>query len=185
METRAHTHARRPRRALAALAFLLALMLAGALSAAAAIRPAHAHRGSCSAQHHAKHGSVKHCSKTHGHKPKSSGHKARKPAHKTAPPVPLTPATCEDGSLPARSATGAYSCEDGSEPVCEDGSEPVRPSSASAPMCRPPREEGGECQVGSTGECALELACEDAEEAGDAPQGCEHGSAFEEPEAES
>ena len=52
-------------------------------------------------------------------------------------------------------------------------------------MCRAPREEGGECQVGSNGECQLELACEDAEEAQEAPQGCEHGSAFEEPELES
>ncbi len=184
METRAHTHALRPRRALAALACLLALMLAGALSAAAAARPATSHRGSCPAQHHAKHG-AKHCSKKHSHKPKGGAHKTKKPVHKPAPSVPLTPATCEDASLPVRSAAGSYSCEDGSEPACVDGSDPVRPSSASAPMCRAPREEGGECQVGSNGECQLELACEDAEEADAAPQGCEHGSAFEEPEAES
>ena len=102
-------------------------------------------------------------------------------ARKPAPAPVLTPAECEDGSSPVRSASGAYSCEDGSEPSCEDGSEPVRPSAASAPMCRVPKEDPDQECPAAGGECEVELACEDVEEAVTAPQGCEHGSAFEEP----
>ena len=183
MVTRAHTHThtRRPRRALACLALLIALVGCAALSAAAVARTAHPGKHSaCTNARHAKHGAGKHCSKHHGEKT----HKAKKPAAKPPPSAPkLTPALCEDGSAPARSASGAYSCEDGSEPACEDGSEPVRASSSSAPMCHVPHEEPTQ-ECDAKGECAVEFACEEAEEAATGPQGCEHGSAFEEEETE-
>jgi hypothetical protein len=172
----------RPRRMRAGLALVTALLLAAMPNAVAAARPSSSHRGSCPA-HRAKH-AAKHCAKHHAKK-HGGARKAKKPAHKPVPPVPLTPAICEEGAVPARSAAGSYSCEDGSAPFCEDGSEPVRPSAASAPMCRVPKEEAGrECSVGASGECEAELVCEDAEEAVAVSQGCEHGSAFEEGEAE-
>jgi hypothetical protein len=172
-----NTTIRRPRRALACLALLLALIASAALSAGAFARPAHGHKAPCNASHHAKHG-AKHCAKHH-----TTKHKAKKPAAKPSAPAPkLTPAECEDGSAPVRSASGSYGCEDGSEPACEDGSEAIRPSAASAPMCRVPTGEDLECGLAEAGgECGVEFACEDAEESVATPsQGCEHGSAFEE-----
>ena len=172
----------RPRRMRVAFALLVALLSAATLSAVAAARPSTSHRGSC-ATRHAKRGSAKHCARHHGktHGAKKGKKPARKPARKPAPAPLLTPAECEDGGSPVRSASGDYSCEDGSEPTCEDGSNPVRPSAASAPMCRVPKEDPDQECPAAGGECEVELACEDAEEAVTAPQGCEYGSAFEEP----
>jgi hypothetical protein len=170
---------RRSRRLRAALALLAALVLAAALSAAAAARPSGSHRSSCPARH-ARHGAAKRCANHHGRKTHGAAKKTKKPARKPAPAPALTPAECEDGTAPVRSA-GAYSCEDGSEPSCEGGSDPIRPSAASAPMCRVPKEETEQECSAAGGGCEVELACEDAEEAVTAPQGCEHGSAFEEP----
>src|SRR5262249_28200721 len=152
METRAHIPTRRPRSALACVALLVSVLACAALSAAAFGRTAHdSRRTGCTSARHARHGAAKHCGKHHGQK----SHKAKKPAAKAPAPAPkLTPAVCEDGSAPARTASGSFSCEDGSAPACEDGSEPVRPSSSSAPMCRVPKEEpqpaceaNGECSV--------------------------------------
>jgi hypothetical protein len=186
MEIPAHNPVRRPRRVLACLALLVSLLACAALSAAAFGRTAHdAHsshggrRPAC-AGHRAKHGTAKHCAKHHGQKT----HKAKKPAAKPSAPAPkLVPALCEDGSAPVRSASGSFTCEDGSEPACEDGSETIHPSSSAAPMCHVQREET-EPACEPNGECNVEFACEDAEEATTGPQGCEHGSAFEEEEIE-
>ena len=172
IEPRTSTH--RPRPAIAWLAILLALLLAAALSAAASARSSHGHRASCTTTRHARR-AVRHCSRHHAHK---VAHKPKKQAKPAAPAPKLTPASCEDGSAPVRSADGSYTCQDGSEPACEDGSEPIRPATSSAPLCRVPREEA-ECTLEAGGDCGIELACEDAEEVA-GPQGCEHGSAFEE-----
>lgn len=182
MQIPAHTTIRRPRRALACLALLVALLASAALSAGAFARPASGHRATCTASRHSKHGAGRHCAKRHAKKTRGGAHKSKKPAVKSPAPTPkLTPAVCEDGSAPAHSTSGSYTCEDGSEPACEDGSDPLRPSSASAPMCRVAREDPPlECGIEPNGECSVELACEDAEEAAPGPQGCEHGSAFEE-----
>ncbi len=180
METRAHTHTPPPRRVLRSLALLLALLACGCLAAAAAARPARVHHtSSCATSRHARHASSKRCSKHHAGK---GAHKTKKPAPKPATPAPkLAPAVCEDGTAPVREASGVYDCEDGSEPACTDGSDPLHPTAVSAPMCRV-THEGLECGPASKGECGLELACE--EEATEAPQGCEHGSALEEDEEE-
>ena len=179
MEISAHNPARR--RALACVALLVSLLACAALSAAAFARTAHgSRRPSCASTRHAKHGAARHCAKHHSQKT----HKTKKPAAKAPAPAPkLTPALCEDGSAPARSAAGSFACEDGSEPGCEDGSDSVRPSSSSAPMCRVPKPEA-ETTCEPNGECSAEFACEDSEEAVSGAQGCEHGSAFEEEELE-
>jgi hypothetical protein len=180
MQIHAHTSTRRPRRALATLALLVALLLPAALAAAAPARSGRGHRAGCSTARHGRR-AARHCAKRHSHKPHGGAHKAKKPAANPAPAPKLTPAVCEDDSTPARSADGSYSCEDSSEPVCVNGSEPVRPASGGAPVCHVAREEGkGECGLEAAGECGVELACEDAEEGFAGPQGCEHGSAFEE-----
>lgn len=185
MQISAPIATRRLRRLRAGLALIAALLLAAALSAGAAARPSGAHRSSC-ATRHAKRGSAKHCAKRHAHTTHGTARKAKKPARRPAPPAPaLTPASCEDGTPPARAPGGAYSCEDGSEPSCEDGSDPIRPSAASAPMCRVPKEEPGKECGAASGECEAEFVCEEGEEAVSAQQGCEHGSAFEEEDAES
>jgi hypothetical protein len=174
---RIHAHTRRPRRALACLVMLAALIMPTALAGAASARSSTGHRGSCPTARHARRAGSKHCARHHSHKP---SHKARKPApkHAVAAPKP-TPALCDDGSAPARAAGGGeYACEDGSAPFCEDGSEPIEPSSGSAPVCRVSKEDPAECAA--EGECGPELACESAEEALAGPQGCEHGSGFEE-----
>jgi hypothetical protein len=176
METRAHNHTGPPRRLLGSLGLLLALLVVAACLAAtgAAARPERSHHASCSSTRHAKHASAKHCSK-------HRGHKSKKPASKPTSAPKLTPAACEDGSAPVRDASsGAYTCEDGSEPICQDGSAPIRPTASSAPMCHVVRE-GTECTLGAK-ECAVEFSCE--EEATEGPQGCEHGSALEEEELE-
>lgn len=182
METRAHTQTCPPRRVLALLALLLALLVVAAgLAAGAAARPEHAGHASCATSRHARHAAAKRCAKHHTRK---GTHKNRKPAPRTAAPAPaLTPARCEDASAPVRAASGTYTCEDGSEPACSDGSDPIRPSASSAPMCRVSKEGAGhECTQGQSGECGVEIACE--EEVTEGPQGCEHGSAFEEEELE-
>jgi hypothetical protein len=178
---RIHAHTRRPPRVLACLAMVAALLLPTALAAAASARPGAGRRGTCPASHRAKHAGAKHCARHHTRKPsRKPSHKAKKPAPKPAAAAPkLPPALCEDGSAPARPAGGGeYVCEDGSAPFCEDGSEPIEPGSGSTPVCRVPKEDMAECGV--EGECGPELACESAEEAFAGPQGCEHGSAFEE-----
>jgi hypothetical protein len=178
METRAHTPTRRPRRVLAGLALLLALLGCAVLSAAAFARTAHsAHRSGCATRHRARHGAVRHCSrrrrrKVHGTHKQQSMAKAPAPAPKPAV------ARCEDGNLPARSASGEYDCEDGSEPACEGGSEPLRPSAGSGPVC-PTVHEVPDPVCGTGGECE-EFACEDPSEAVAPSKGCEYGSAFEE-----
>jgi hypothetical protein len=179
METRAHTHTCPPRRVLALLALLLALLVVAAgLAAGAAARPQHAGHASCTTSHHAKHAAAKRCAKHHSRK-----HKTRK-ASKTAAPAPkLTPAKCEDGTAPVRATSGAYTCEDGSEPACQDGTDPVHLSASPAPVCRVSQGGAGhECGQGQSGECGPEFTCE--EEVTEGPQGCEHGSAFEEEELE-
>lgn len=170
-----HAHTRRPRRVLACLAMLAALLMPTALAAAASARSSAAHHNSCPSRH-ARHASAKHCSRHRSHKP---SHKTKKPAPKPAvsPPKPAA-ALCDDASAPARPAEGGeYLCEDGSEPFCEDGSEPIEPSSGPAPVCPAPQFPA-EC--GTEAECGPELACESAEETFAGPQGCEHGSALEE-----
>ena len=174
---RIHAHTPRPRRALACLVMLAALLTPTALAAAASARSSAGRHAGCPASHRAKHAGAKHCARHHTHK---TSHKPKKPVPKPAVSAPkLTPALCDDGSAPARPAGGGESaCEDGTAPFCEDGSEPIEPGSASVPACRVPKEDPAECSV--EGECGPELACESAEEAVAGPQGCEHGSAFEE-----
>lgn len=154
---------------------LAALLMPTALAAAASARPSAGHHGSCQSSHH-RHAGARHCARHHSHKP---SHKAKRPAPKPAVAAPkLTPAQCDDDSAPARPAEGGESlCEDGSAPFCEDGSEPIEPGSGSAPVCRGPKFPA-ECSTEA--ECGPELACESAEETFAGPQGCEHGSAFEE-----
>lgn len=172
-----HAHPRGPRRAFACLAMLAALLMPTALAGAASARTSAGHHGSCPASHHARHAGSKHCARHHSHKP---AHKTKKPAPKPAAAAPKpTPALCDDGSAPARPAEGGeYACEDGSAPFCEDGSEPIEAGSGSVPVCRVPKEDPAECRT--EGECGPELACESGEETFAGPQGCEHGSAFEE-----
>ncbi len=181
MDTRIPNRPRshRPRPALALLALLLALLVVSAcLAGGAGARPARTRHTSCSGSRRAKHPSARHCSKRRAAK---TVHKAKKPAPKAAPTVKLAPATCEDGTVPAHTAGGAYTCEDGSEPACQNGSEPIRPSASSAPMCHVSHEAPG-CAPGAGSECSQEFACE--EEVTEGPQGCERGSAFEEEELE-
>lgn len=179
MDTRIRNRPRshRPRPALALTALLLALLVVSAcLAGGAGARSARTRHASCAGSHHARHQSAKHCAKR---KTAKTVHKGKQSAPKAAPTVKLTPATCEDGTAPARTASGTYTCEDGSEPACQDGSEPIRPGASSAPMCHV-SHEAPSCALGGDSECSQEFACE--EEVTEGPQGCERGSALEEEE---
>ncbi|MGO9489657.1 MAG: hypothetical protein ACLQBB_11580 [Solirubrobacteraceae bacterium] len=175
----------RPAALLAALAALVLLMLL--VPAGAPARSAHAKRSSCPAKtataaRHARHAAPRHaCTRRQTRKTprRQASHKAHEPA---TPAVTLAPASCEDGSLPSRSAGGAFACEDGSEPSCEDGSTPTR-SAAGAPMCVVPAE-ASEAQVGCAqeggGECpTVEWACQSDQEAGGSGSQCQPGGSEE------
>jgi hypothetical protein len=174
-----------PRRALLTaltVLALLALALVPALALARVARSA-SHPASCAvASHHGKRASGKsHCTKHKSHKSKKKTHKPKKKAGKKTgtPSIVLTPAVCEDGSLPSHAGGGTFSCEDGSEPACEDGDAPTRAKATSAPMCKAESEVEVEveCLQEASGECqAGEFACEDARESGEAGQACEAGS---------
>lgn len=114
-----------------------------------------------------------------GHRQSSKTGKGNKGGHGptgSAAPAP-EPARCENGSTPAREASGSYGCNDGSEPACTDGSEPVV-SRRSQLLC-PVKAEGSiewseaACDDGSAphGTSGGGYACED----GSAPE-CEDGS---------
>jgi type II secretory pathway pseudopilin PulG len=178
-----------PRRALLATLAVLALVALMVLPALALARVARSasHSATCaaashSASHHGKRSSGKsHCTKHKTHKAKKKTHKTKKTAGKktVAPSIVLTPAVCEDGSLPSHAGGGTYTCEDGSEPACEDGDAPTRSKATSAPMCKSESEVEVEveCLQEASGECqAGEFACEDSRESGEAGQACEVAS---------
>jgi hypothetical protein len=73
-------------------------------------RSAHSHAKVKS--HHAKHNHSKKKSKATG-----------KSTH--TPAAAQRPATCEDGTTPARDSEGEYTCGDGSDPICAGGAEPA------------------------------------------------------------
>lgn len=175
-----------PRRALlatlAALA-LVALMLVPAFALARVARSASRSASCAAAAHTTGHNGKRpagksHCTKRKAHKHHSAAHRTKKTAGKktAVPSVALTPAVCEDGSLPSHAGGGTYTCEDGSEPACEDGDAPTRTKATSAPMCKPESEVEVEveCLQEASGECqAGEFACEDTRESGEAGQACE------------
>jgi type II secretory pathway pseudopilin PulG len=178
-----------PRRALLgalAVLALLALMVIPAISLARVARSA-SRSVSCAAAtraaaHHGKRaGGKRHCTKSKSHKHRAAAHKTKKKGNKkiASPSAALTPAVCEDGSLPSHAGGGTYTCEDGSEPACEDGDAPTRASATSAPMCKAESEVEVEveCLQEASGECqAGEFACEDTRESGEAGQTCEAAS---------
>jgi hypothetical protein len=172
--------------ALALTLCLAALCLLLMIPSGAPARSLGAHKSTCTTtkSRHSKRG-ARRCPSHQGHKSKSHKHKpvVKKPAHKvSAPAVELTPATCEDGSLPSRAKGGSYSCEDGSEPFCEDGSEPTLAHGSGAPMCTvsAPGSESNQEECEASGECqAVEFACEDTVESQSGAEGCEAGSSEE------
>jgi hypothetical protein len=104
---------------------------------------ARAHRSSC--------GHAARPAKRHRHKAK---HHHAKPKHakakaKQAPALTKVPATCEDGSEPARTGTSSFSCTDGSEPECENGSNPTLSSGGSTLQCTVPIVAGSSVTEGS------------------------------------
>jgi hypothetical protein len=80
------------------------------------------------------------------------------------------PATCEDGSSPARGVEGVYECADG-EPACANGAEPVtigagRPLCPAASAVRDaPDEPGCEAAVAPSRESAS-YSCEEGVDRG-------------------
>lgn len=115
-----------------------------------------------------------------GHRQSKKAGKGNKGGHGptgSAAPAP-EPARCENGSTPAREASGSYGCNDGSEPACGDGAEPVVSQRRSQLLC-PGKAEGtiewseAACGDGSAphGTSGGGYACED----GSAPE-CEDGS---------
>jgi hypothetical protein len=114
--------------------------------------------------HHAK----------HNHSKKKKGKAKRKSTHA---PAALRPATCEDGTTPARDAEGEYTCGDGSDPICAAGAEPVLtharllcpvPSSAGTEFSEPNCEDGSSPK---RSEDTGVYACEDGSRAT-----CENGT---------
>jgi hypothetical protein len=169
---------RRIHRAFRAPALVLSLLgLALLLVPGALAHGTHPQKSACPATtvHHA-HGTIAgRCVKHATHKAKhKSKHKspAKKPSHSPSKKsTAMTPATCEDGSLPVRAKAGAqFSCSDGSEPACEDGSAPTRSSAGAVPLCPVLKDSGSEegseaCEKGAEeGECPA-AGCEEASEA--------------------
>jgi hypothetical protein len=112
-----------------------------------------------------------HKSKHRSHAPAKHKSPAKKPSHSPSKKsTAMTPATCEDGSLPVRAKVGAqFSCADGSEPGCEDGSTPSRSSAGAVPLCPVVADTGSEegaeaCEQEAEGECPAS-SCEEASEA--------------------
>ena len=158
---------RAPLLALALLGLAL-LLVPGALAHGA--RPQKSICPATSAHH--SHGTiagrcVKH-SKGHSHGKREPT--VKKPSHKTSKKsTSMTPATCEDGSLPVRARAGArFTCADGSEPACEDGSTPTLSSAGAVPLC-PVAADSGSAEDSE--------ACEQEAEEGECPAaGCEEAS---------
>jgi hypothetical protein len=139
-----------------ALACVLALTLlasqslarvAGSSCSSPTAAGARTHRSSCG--HAARPGKGHGHKKHHHHKPKKT--KAKSKA-KHAQALASVPATCEDGSEPARTGTSSFSCSDGSQPECEDGSNPTLSSGGSTLQCSVPVVAGAS---------ASEAGCED------------------------
>lgn len=185
---------RRLGRTPALIAFLAVLGLLMLLPAAAPARVARAHGTACSSTgrpsgRRARHAASKRrCAKRKAGKGGSGTHRqsTKKPSHKpAAPAVAPTPAGCEDGTLPDRTASGSFSCQDGSEPACEDGSTPTRAARSGTPMCPVEKEPGAqaeqlECAQEASGECpTVEWVCGDQQESSGSTQSCEPGSAGE------
>lgn len=80
-----------------------------------------------------------------------------------AKPPAMTPARCEDESLPVRAADGSFTCADGSEPACEDGATPAPSKNSTSLLCAvssTSEASGGEDECPAEGEA--EGACEAA-----------------------
>ncbi|HYM54018.1 MAG TPA: hypothetical protein VES97_01545, partial [Solirubrobacteraceae bacterium] len=158
------TAARRLSLALSLVALAVALALpAGA--PAQTHKASHAHRAVCpaSSKAHAKHPT--HACTQSKHKGKAH-HSAKHAVKKPAPPAASghVPATCADGSGPARSRSGSFACDDGSEPACEDGSDPTRSSNGSTLLCPAPPQGNLEtgCEDPSNPECTFGGSADEA-----------------------
>ena len=122
-----------------------------------------------------------HKAKHHSHTPAKHKPTTKKPSHgPSKKSTAMTPATCEDGSLPVRARAGTqFTCSDGSEPACE-GSTPTRSSTGSVPLCPVVADTGSDegsqaCEQEAEGECPA-AGCEEASEAcqaepAEAPEG--------------
>jgi hypothetical protein len=155
----AATLAKTPRRACAS----------AAKRSAADERACVAHHGST----HKRHKGERHRKK---HRAAKKNDNAKRGSTTVAVPA-QEPASCDDGTSPARAADGAYACGDGSEPECANGSEPILAPRRSELLC-PAASSGVEwseasCDDGSapTPASAGGYACED----GSTPE-CEDGS---------
>jgi hypothetical protein len=120
-------------------------------------------RASCSsAAAHAKAAHSVHACGRSSHKGKNHRRRRRKHApakpHQQGVPATLPAAYCEDGSAPARSSDGSFSCADGSEPECEDGAEPTRSSSGRSLVCAILSEEAEAEEEAEAGESGCEEA---------------------------
>jgi hypothetical protein len=173
---------RRINRAFRVPALVLSLLgLALLLVPGALAHGTHTQKSACPATSvHRAHGTIAgRCVKHATHKAKHRSHTpakhkspAKKPSHGSSKKsTAMTPAICEDGSLPIRAkASARFSCSDGSEPACEDGSAPTRSSAGAVPLCPvladTGSEEGSEAceQEAEEGECQT-AGCEEASEA--------------------
>jgi hypothetical protein len=180
-----------PRRSLVAM-LTLALSMATliALLAASPQALAQAHRAACPSSSSAHRASGAHAcvqarratgstrrkahghSKVKGHHAKHSGAKkgkGKKKAKRRAKSQArgVTPAICENGSVPVNNGGGVFSCADESEPMCSNGSIPVLSSNGSALVCVVKASAGGPtealCEDGSSPIRASDgsFSCED------------------------
>jgi hypothetical protein len=97
--------------------------------------------------------------------------KAKAKRESTHTPAALRPATCEDGTTPARDSEGEYTCGDGADPICASGAEPLATQSGTRLLCPATSTPGTEFS---------EASCEDASApervAGNGAYGCGDGS---------
>jgi hypothetical protein len=164
----------RPRthRSLPSLVALLAtLAVTAAMLTLASSALARSHKrvcaGSAHATVHARRAAHTHaCTQTasgrskHRTKHHAASHTPRKAGNPVGPP-----AACEDGSAPQSAGSGAFSCQDGSEPECEAGVSPVPTRNGARLVCPvPPAEEEapeageGECEEGFGLSCGADSA---------------------------
>jgi hypothetical protein len=171
----------------ALLAAVVVLLLCGTRSAFA--RSPHSASSCASASEHVTHSGhacvarrgqahKRHKAKRHHAKQRKAKQGAKSQHGTLTSTVPAQePATCEDGTTPARSADGSYACGDGAEPECANGSEPIAAPRHEQLLC-PAASSGVEwseaiCQDGSTPTQTdgASYLCED----GSTPE-CEDGS---------